>query len=253
MSLAQVAASLSAVLLDIAGLRAQIAANAKAVAGRTETLVALTQGSRHPSVEQAIRNGAATLERLREADQQAAGAVAAIVEYGRAIGIDLPAPAQPGPSSPPPGPRRSDPEPSVESAPSDAIAAIGRRLPVRAGARDRTTGMFAGELVVSGEDPATIADLRPLPGGGWPDSVISHVESHVAARMRRQNLREGEVVLNNITCGNRGFDADWPATCERYIRDLLPAGSRLTVWATPDGGATWWTRTYRGTGERIKK
>lgn len=59
------------------------------------------------------------------------------------------------------------------------------------------------------------------------------------------------VVLNNITCGNRGFDREWPATCERYLPSLLPAGAKLTVWATPDGGKTWWTKTYVGTGERI--
>jgi hypothetical protein len=57
---------------------------------------------------------------------------------------------------------------------------------------------------------------------------------------------------DTITCGNRGFDRDWPMTCEKFLPSLLPAGGRLTVWATPDGGRTWWTKTYVGTGERIK-
>lgn len=79
-----------------------------------------------------------------------------------------------------------------------------------------------------------------------------HVESHTAARMRRQGLSEGVLVLNNVTCGNRGFDNDWPATCDKLLPPILPAGSRLTVWATADSGQTWWTKTYVGTGEGIK-
>jgi hypothetical protein len=125
-------------------------------------------------------------------------------------------------------------------------------LPRRAGPRSPTTGEFNGERISSQEDPATVADLRPFRAGGWPTPVIGHVESHVAARMRRQGLREGEVVLNNVTCGNRGFDKDYPETCERYLPSLLPKGSRLTVWATTDGGKTWWSKTYVGTGERIR-
>lgn len=131
------------------------------------------------------------------------------------------------------------------------VVATGRDLPVRTGPRDRTAGIFNGERLTSGEDPDTIADLQPFPHGGWPDAIISHVESHVAARMRRNDLRDAEVVLNNITCGNRGFDADWPETCDRYLPSLLPYNSRLTVWATRDGGTTWWSKTYIGTGERI--
>ena len=50
--------------------------------------------------------------------------------------------------------------------------------------------------------------------------VIGHVESHVAARMRRRGLSEGEVVLNNVTCGNRGFDKDYPETAkiEQFLK-----------------------------------
>jgi hypothetical protein len=36
------------------------------------------------------------------------------------------------------------------------------------------------------------------------------LESHVAARMRRHGLSDGEVVLNNVTCGNQGLDKDFP-------------------------------------------
>lgn len=87
---------------------------------------------------------------------------------------------------------------------------------------------------------------------GWPIVLTSHVESHAAARMRREGLTEGELISNNIVCGNRGYDNARPMTCEMYLPSLLKRDARLTVWATPDGGQTWWTKTYVGTGERIK-
>jgi hypothetical protein len=68
---------------------------------------------------------------------------------------------------------------------------------------------------------------------------------------QRDGLNVGELVVNNVVCGNRGFDDDHPATCEKYPRSVLPANARLTVWATQDGGRTWWNRTYVGTSERI--
>jgi hypothetical protein len=109
-----------------------------------------------------------------------------------------------------------------------------------------------GERVVSGLDRSSVADLHPVKPGGWPDSLSRHVESHAAAGMRRERLQTGELVSNNIVCGNRGYDNDWPMTCETYLPSILPVGATLTVWATPDGGTTWWTKTYTGTGEGIK-
>jgi hypothetical protein len=135
------------------------------------------------------------------------------------------------------------PPPDVETA--------GRDLPMRRSVKDRTTGLFNGERIVSGEDMETVADLRPFPLGAWPRAISAHVESHVAARMRKARIKEGTLVLNNPTCGNRGYDANWPETCEKYLPSLLEKNARLTVWATTDGGTTWWTKTYVGTGERI--
>lgn len=83
--------------------------------------------------------------------------------------------------------------------------------------------------------------------------LVVDVEGHVAARMRREKLTEGVLVTNNIVCGNRGFDNDLPMTCEKFLPSILESGSRLTVWATPDGGQTWWTKTYIGTGERVRR
>ncbi|WP_372446029.1 DddA-like double-stranded DNA deaminase toxin [Micromonospora humidisoli] len=68
----------------------------------------------------------------------------------------------------------------------------------------------------------------------------------------RSPENKGELVLNNTTCGTRDFDRDWPLTCDKLLPPVLPAGARLTVWATQDGGRTWWTTTYTGTGERVR-
>ena len=142
--------------------------------------------------------------------------------------------------------------PAVAKQPPERVRDAGRRLPVRVRRADRTTGEFNGETIVSGRDRTSTADLVPSPQGGWPEVLLFHGESHVAARMRREELTDGELILNNVTCGNRGYDNDWPVTCERYLRSILPTEARLTVWATQDGGQSWWSRTYVGTGERIK-
>jgi hypothetical protein len=243
-SVAEIAAALWAVLAEIAQLRARAAAGITVATSAHARLTSLAgSGSRNPLLMRALGELAAGLDRLHEADRDAAAAAAAIVEYGRLIGVAIPPPNPPVSTT--------SPTPAASPTPSPAVRAIGQSLPVRQTRLAPTTGQFSGERIDSSEDQATVADLRPFPGGGWPRAVISHVESHVAARMRRQGLTEGEVVLNNITCGNRGFDTDWPMTCDRLLPSILPAGARLAVWATPDGGQTWWTKTYVGTGERI--
>jgi Double-stranded DNA deaminase toxin A len=94
---------------------------------------------------------------------------------------------------------------------------------------------------------------------GWPDERLAIqaqaaliFDGMLSGRMRRDGIMEGELVSNNIVCGNRGYDNDRPMTCETYLSSILKRDSRLTVWATQDGGRTWWTKTYIGTGEGIK-
>ncbi len=81
-----------------------------------------------------------------------------------------------------------------------------------------------------------------------------HVESKVAAIIRREGTNEAELVINNIPCGNTRevSAAANPYSCERILPAILPAGTRLTVWVTPDSGRTWLRGTYHGTGERIR-
>ncbi|WP_368052502.1 DddA-like double-stranded DNA deaminase toxin [Micromonospora sp. HUAS LYJ1] len=118
--------------------------------------------------------------------------------------------------------------------------------------RTRPLGYSTAKPLSAGTMTPLSRTCTRFAGGGWPRVLVSHVESHVAARMRRDELDEGELVLNNTTCGTRDFDRDWPLTCDKLLPPVLPAGARLTVWATQDGGRTWWTTTYTGTGERIR-
>jgi hypothetical protein len=116
---------------------------------------------------------------------------------------------------------------SASPSPPPSVVPAGRRLPVRRSHRQPTVGEFNGEQITSGRDPASVADLRSE--RGWPLVLLDHVESHVAARMRRQGLTEGTVALNNLTCGNRGYDADWIASCDKLLPSVLPRAARLTV------------------------
>ncbi len=97
------------------------------------------------------------------------------------------------------------------------------------------------------------ADLVHDPLRGAPVTFYQHVESKVAARMRRDNLATGDLVIDNTVCGSNRHDLDYAWGCEKIMPAILPAGSRLTVWVTRDGGHSWWKRTYTGTGERIKR
>ena len=98
---------------------------------------------------------------------------------------------------------------------------------------------------------SSVEDQLPYPHVGWPRTLTNHVESHVAALMREKTIQHGELVINNIVCGNRDFDREKSMTCERLLSGILPKDSTLTKWATPDGGKTWWTKTYLGTGTAI--
>lgn len=90
MSMAEVPAGLRAVLDGIAQTRVRPAAGVEAAIRARDRLAAVTVSSRHPLVEQAMQHFTAAIERLREADRDAALAAAALVAYGRTVGISLP-------------------------------------------------------------------------------------------------------------------------------------------------------------------
>jgi hypothetical protein len=107
-------------------------------------------------------------------------------------------------------------------------------------------------LESGGRDRSLADDLRHDPLRGPPVTFYQHVEAKAAAAMRREQLRDAELVLDNTVCGSTDRDRSQPWACHAILPSILPLGARLRVWVTRDGGRTWWQTTYRGTGERIQ-
>jgi hypothetical protein len=121
-----------------------------------------------------------------------------------------------------------------------------------AGTTRPTLGLFNGEEIYSGGgDRSLAADLDHDPLRGPPVTFYDHAESKAAARMRHTHAQEADLAIDNTVCGSNDRDQSYPWTCDKMLPAILPAGSRLRVWVTRDGGTTWWHRVYTGTGERI--
>lgn len=88
---------------------------------------------------------------------------------------------------------------------------------------------------------------------GPPVTFYEHVESKVTAAMRRENRQHAEVVIDNVVCGTSERDKNDRWTCDKALESTMPAGSRLVVWTTCDGGRSFWRRAYFGTSERIRR
>ncbi|WP_231399231.1 DddA-like double-stranded DNA deaminase toxin [Longispora fulva] len=117
-----------------------------------------------------------------------------------------------------------------------------------------TVAVFRGqELLSNRPDPAIAADLRWEPFPRPNDALYVHAETKVAAIMRSESLTEAEITIDNTVCGTRDFDRDKAWTCDKVLPSIMPPKSRLTVWATDDGGKMWARGVYVGTGERIRK
>jgi len=59
--------------------------------------------------------------------------------------------------------------------------------------------------------------------------------------MRQEQITDATLVLNNVTCGERPAQVNWPLSCARLLPKVLHPGQRLHVIG-PGG----WTRTYTG-------
>jgi SCP1.201-like deaminase len=133
------------------------------------------------------------------------------------------------------------------------VRAAGETFAARpAGAVRPTTGVFDEERIESGgRDRSVAGDLVHDPLRGPPVTFYQHVESKVAARLRASRPARADVVIDNTVCGSNEHDRDQAWSCEWILPAILPRGTVLTVWATRDGGRTWWRGDYVGTGERI--
>ncbi|MBT0768646.1 hypothetical protein KIH74_06890 [Kineosporia sp. J2-2] len=159
----------------------------------------------------------------------------------------------------PPGPDVPDaPGPWGKPGPGvipDWVRVAGARLPSRQGdKRAKTTGIVldpvngraAGPEIVSGEDRGLVQDLAlRTPRLKFATSLLSHVESHVAAGVRRGLFaRESLLVINNRPCRDQ-------LGCDTLLPYILPRGAVLHVYVAHEDGTSHF-RTYEGNGELIK-
>ncbi|MEV0394134.1 DddA-like double-stranded DNA deaminase toxin [Polymorphospora rubra] len=124
------------------------------------------------------------------------------------------------------------------------LAQAARDLPRRQ-PKDPTSGvaLIAGERIRSGRDPDAASDLKPA--YRLIATTTDHLEAKLAARMRRDHITDAVVLTNNPPCEYQ------PYGCERILPQLLPAGSRLTVYVSDDDGQVRHWRTYSGNGKAI--
>ncbi|MFI0797038.1 DUF6244 family protein [Micromonospora rubida] len=138
--------------------------------------------------------------------------------------------------------------------PDTVRAAVSTLTPRPAGSTRPTQGFFNGMPITSGGgDRSLAADLDHDPLRGPPVTFYDHAESKAAAHLRRDGSGEADLAIDNTVCGTNDRDQAYPWTCDKILPAILPAGSRLRVWVTRDGGTTWWHRIYTGTGERISR
>ena len=221
-SLDETAAAFDAMIAAYERVRADLAAIRTSIIADRDELHGRLGNTQNPMILRALHLTTAAGRQAEQASEFLAAAIVAAREHAARLGLTL------GPGDgciPDHGPQTS-PSPKGPARPPSHLAAIGRTLPVRTDRRQPTIGVFDGHTMVSGRDRSSVEDLVPGPHGGWPEVLLVHVESHVAARMRRGKMNRAELVLNNITCGNRDFDRDWPETCERHLRSVLPGAPR---------------------------
>jgi hypothetical protein len=252
--MAEVVAQLRAVLDEATHARTRAAGAVAAATLSRDRLAGLARGGSHPLLSRAVGKLTVAVARLREADQLAADAATAVVDYARIIGVELPAPPQAssvvGRPAAPVGTRWG----LVRDAPQH-VRDAGRGFLARPeGVSRPTAGAYQGERIESGGKDKRIAeDLDYDPLRGPPVTFYQHVESKAAARIRRDRIADADVVLDNTVCGTNQHDQDHAWACEKILPSILPPGARLTVWVTRDSGQTWWRGSYLGTGERIKR
>ncbi|WP_123607156.1 DddA-like double-stranded DNA deaminase toxin [Micromonospora sp. Llam0] len=213
----------------------------------TDGLRRSARGSSHPHILAAIAAAHRAQQHLAAALEHLSRSREHLSSYAARInGSSIESGSSPTPA--PAGAWWSPPE----TLPRHVAEAGSTFLPRPEGANRPTSGIYAGNQVESGgRDKSVAADLISDPLRGPPVTFYQHVESKVAAMMRRDGTAKGDLVLDNTVCGSNQRDQDHEWSCDKILPSIIPAGSELTVYTTRDQGKTWWKRTYVGTGERI--
>ncbi|WP_439661619.1 DddA-like double-stranded DNA deaminase toxin [Lentzea sp. HUAS TT2] len=118
---------------------------------------------------------------------------------------------------------------------AEQVETLRRQLPppVQAGSGQKTHGRWftpgsmEARSVVSGEDDESAEVWRVLQETRFPEKgppiTITHVETKLAVRMRREDVKHASVVINYTPCRMK-----WG--CDNLLPVLLPDGCTLTVY-----------------------
>jgi hypothetical protein len=99
--------------------------------------------------------------------------------------------------------------------------------------------------IIPSDDASTMSDLSLTANERRATSLMADVEPKVAAGIRRGDLPKDTVlVLNNPPCIG-------PMSCDSYLPDILPQGSRLAVYVS-EGPTTYLYRIFHGTGSKVR-
>ncbi|WP_460791905.1 DddA-like double-stranded DNA deaminase toxin [Micromonospora sonneratiae] len=212
------------------------AASAAALAALQRHLLALTRGSHHPRVAEALARLQASIQRLQESAELSSKAGDAIGAYLEAL----------GPGSTP----THQPTPDDGSRTEALIDQVRASLP-----RGVHGSQTRGKWITSN---GTTEDLRSGEGDEWhrrakefaagfparlraASRLAVHVEVKFAMRMRSEGRLQETIVIDRTVCGQRPTDKNAPFTCDKFLKWFLPAGAKLTV-VEPDGTR----RVYQG-------
>ncbi|MEV6493472.1 DddA-like double-stranded DNA deaminase toxin [Actinoplanes sp. NPDC051633] len=123
--------------------------------------------------------------------------------------------------------------------------------PVSSSPRDRSVG---NDLDFSRLNDANGRPLRgePRNAGDAEMRAAKQMRLDSAAEAESREPRHMDVVLDNTTCGSRDFDKGRPLTCDQLLPGAMPAGDTMTVYGSVDGGRTFYSKTFTGTGELIR-
>jgi hypothetical protein len=260
MSLGEIASVLRGSITALTRHRQRVAAISAVLDQTRRRLHALTAASGHPLVGEMLRGYAAAGQALADGGQLLNEAVTLLANYEASIRGTSGSPASAGgetsgaastvePATAPDEARSTDA--SKPLVPAAVVRLAGRLSPWQPGesavayAVHSNGQQFSDVPFTSGRVPAAAHGLRQLRGGGLPVTVTDHVEGHIAAHMRAPNgPRDVTVVINKVPCDDRPFG------CHRILPDILPTGSRLTVYVVDAAGVRY-HHTYQGTGRAI--
>lgn len=234
MSVGEVSAALTATRQQLTGAAQQVLAIAETLTGRRSGLARLLQGSQNPRVAAVLGRLDAAVARLGEAAQQTAAAETAVAVYQAHL-TGTSAPSGTGSRSTtmpeaPPAPRY-DAEKAAEILPH-----AGRNIAV--GRLYDADGNALTTIIGPGEAGAAEGVAKPYRAMRF----MTHVEANAAAQLRRTGTPSAALYLNMRPC--LGEDG-----CHVNLRDILPAGYRLTIFqVTPSGSIRVWPFTGTGNG-----